>query len=68
MFADNIKLWGTVDSCKGRKASQKNVDRLEIWATTNCMKFNKNKSHLGWGNPGYMYQVGDERLESSLAE
>ncbi|KAK4828562.1 hypothetical protein QYF61_027531 [Mycteria americana] len=24
--------------------------------------------HLGWGNPGYVYKVGDERLESSPAE
>jgi len=34
-------------------------------------KFNKSKCqilHLGWGNPGYMYRLGDERLDNSLLE
>ena len=33
------------------------------------MKFNKNQIlHLGRGNPGYTYTLGDERLESSPTE
>ncbi|GAB0205762.1 hypothetical protein GRJ2_003041800 [Grus japonensis] len=35
------------------------------------MKFDKSKCqilHLGWGNPGYMYKLANERLERSLAE
>ncbi|GAB0210300.1 hypothetical protein GRJ2_003495800 [Grus japonensis] len=35
------------------------------------MKFNKSTCwilHLGQGNPGYTYKLGDERLESSPAE
>jgi len=32
------------------------------------MKFNKSQCqtlHLGWGNPGYTYKLGDEKLEIS---
>jgi len=35
------------------------------------MTFNKSKCqilHLGWGNPGYTYKLGDKRLESSPTE
>ncbi|KAK4831365.1 hypothetical protein QYF61_017496 [Mycteria americana] len=44
---------------------------IESWAITNRMKFNRSKCrilHLGQGNPGYKYKLGDERLESSPAE
>jgi len=35
------------------------------------MKFNKSRCqilHLRRGNPGYLYRLGDERLENSLME
>ncbi|KAJ7428126.1 hypothetical protein BTVI_01284 [Pitangus sulphuratus] len=52
-FADDTKLGVVVDSLEGREALRKDLDKLEGWEITNCMKFNKSKCHilhLGWGN------------------
>ncbi|KAK4827430.1 hypothetical protein QYF61_017868 [Mycteria americana] len=70
-FADDIKEGGGVDSLESREALQRDLDRLERWAITNHVRFNKSKCqilHLGRGNPGYTYKLGDERLESSPVE
>uniref|UniRef100_A0A8C3BXM4 Reverse transcriptase domain-containing protein n=1 Tax=Cairina moschata TaxID=8855 RepID=A0A8C3BXM4_CAIMO len=70
-FANDIKLGGAVNLDEGGKALQRDLDRLESWVITSHMKFNKSKCwilHLGPGNPGYMYRLGNEMLESSPAE
>ncbi|GAB0188707.1 mitochondrial enolase superfamily member 1 [Grus japonensis] len=70
-FAADTKLGGAVDSVEGGEALQGDLDRLENWAITNRMRFNKGKCwilHLGRGNPGYTYRLGDEMLETSHAE
>ena len=70
-FPDDTKLGGAVHTLKGRQALQRDLDRLESWAITNCMKFNKGEHqilHLGHSNPGCTYRLGNERLESSSAE
>lgn len=66
-FADDTKLAGAVDSFKSKKSLKRDLDKLDGWAISNCMKLNKGKCqilHLEWGNSGYMDRL-EKRLESS---
>ncbi|GAB0179392.1 cAMP-dependent protein kinase inhibitor alpha [Grus japonensis] len=70
-FITDTKLCGVVNTLEGRDAIQRDLDRLERWATVNCMKFSKAKCkvlHMGQGNPKHNYRLGREWIETSPEE
>jgi len=69
--ANDTKLRGAVDTPEVQDAIQKDLDKLEKWTYVNLVRFTKTRSkvlHLGQGKPRYQYRLGDEGLESNLAE
>ena len=55
----------------GGDAIQRDLERLERWAVVSLLKFNKEKCKvlfLVQANTNYPYVLGDEWIESSIAE
>lgn len=70
-FADDTKLGDVANTKQDRDRIQKDLDKLQQWAETNRMVFNREKCkilHLGKNNENSTYKMGGICLSSSTGE
>ncbi|XP_073537645.1 uncharacterized protein [Phyllobates terribilis] len=70
-FADDTKLGGIANTREERERIQKDLNKLEQWAATNRMVFNREKCkvlHLGNKNEKSIYRMGGIELSNSTCE
>ena len=67
MFADDTKLYHTIDSPQDHNILQHDIDQLCVWGDKSLMSFNRDKCHvMTFGKTGEMYNYTMKKDAISL--
>ena len=70
-FADDSKLWGSVNTKEDILKMQDDLNSLSSWSRNNCMPFNVAKCkvmHLGRKNKKAVYKLMDQVIDETIEE
>ena len=71
LFADDTKVYRTIDDDKDSTSLQRDLDRLEDWSDKWQLHFNASKCkcmHLGKDNPNHQYSMNNTSIENVSLE